>query len=87
MNDSRHYQRKRQAEQSKSLANRHKQKISNDTIMAVTVLVLLLGIIVILFVMQWNALEAGRKECEAKGGEWYSASTGKITITRCEFEE
>jgi len=45
---------------------------------------LLIFIIITLFVLQWKALKSGRIECENNGGQWYSTSTGKITITRCD---
>lgn len=84
MYDSSYYQNKRKSEimeQNKNRPKPPKTSIANDTYI---IIIAILILIVSLFVLQWKALESGRISCESRGGEWHSASTGKITTTRCD---
>lgn len=87
MIDGYEYQKQKRREQ-KELKRKNKkqyQGMSDEIFALLASIVALLVLTVILFVMQWNALQEGREECESKGGEWSSKSTGKLTITDCKM--
>lgn len=84
MYDSSYYQKKRKDEIAEQNKYKPKQTVSDDTVVAITVMLCFLVVIVFLFVMLAKALEDGKNECESQGGEWHSTMAGKVVITSCD---